>query len=126
MEIYCVCVSCTYLFSMRQKKKVRREICVWRACSERRVPFLSSLLYTSQSLISDLCLQMALLNAPFSPLLNCLPLKYLYSLLQGRETGVKKEERDLDLSIKDEQHLKCIKRDDEHTCSGMARCKLNS
>lgn len=39
-----------------------------------------------------------------------------------RDRGVKKEERDLDASIKDEQHLKCIKRADEH-CSGMARCK---
>lgn len=36
---------------------------------------------------------------------------------------MKKEGRDSDPSIKDEQHHKCIKRGDEHTCSGRERCK---
>lgn len=140
MEIYpvCVCerdVSCTYLFSVRGRNRRRKTGERERYVYGGLVPndfwflphdlasFLSFLLYSSQSLISDLCFQMASLNAPFSPLLNRLPLKYLYSLLQGQETeGMKKEGRDWDLSIKDEQHLKCIKRGDEHTCSGMARC----
>lgn len=81
--------------------------------------------YSSQSLISHLCFQVVTLNAPFFPTFE-LPASQIFILLFTglRDRGVKKEGRDLDLSIKDEQHLKCIKRDDEHTCSGMARCKL--
>lgn len=98
MEIYpvCVCVSCKlHLFIQRERgteeENQGREWYVYVLndfwfLPHDLAPFPSFLLYSLQSLISDLCCQMATLNALFSPLLNCLALKYLYSLLQGRET----------------------------------------
>lgn len=47
---------------------------------------------------------------PFSPTFELLPSQiFMLPLKEPRYRGVKKEGRDFDLSIKDEQHLKCIK-----------------
>ena len=88
------------------------------------VPFLSSFLYSSQSLISHLCFQMGYAKRPFFPTFELLPSQiFILPFTRPRDRGVKKDGRDLDLSIKDEQHFKCIKRGNECACSGMARCK---
>lgn len=63
-------------------------------------------------------------KCPFFPFFELLASQIFILPFTGpRVRGLKKEGRDLDLSIKDEQHLKCIKKGDERTCSGMERCK---
>lgn len=61
---------------------------------------------------------------PFFPIFELLASQIFILPFTGPSViRVKKERRDLVLSIKDEQDLKCIKRADDHTCSGMERCK---
>lgn len=56
---------------------------------------------------------------PFPPHFWTASLSNIYAAFTG-----KRDRERRDLSIKDEQHLKCIKRGDECSCSGRERCKL--
>lgn len=104
---------------------------IWRACCEWLLVLASwsgALLFIPPLLFTVSHFRFVVPNGyakrPFFPFFEPLASQIFILPFTGpRVRGVKKEGRDLDLSIKDEQHLKCIKRGDEHTCSGMERCK---
>lgn len=131
-------VSCTYLFSLWERnrksgRETQRERCTtygglvvndlvlasW-SCALPFIPPLLSAISHFRFVVPN-----GYAKCPFFPFFELLASQIFILPFTGpRVSGVKKEGRDLDLSIKDEQHLKCIKRGDEHTCSGMGRCKL--